>query len=269
MKFLKSYILFESNIIFHKPTKTIFKPSFGGKYGKTDFYQILKDSRPVAEIEVLPVNKIGKPEILSLYVDPNYRGENFGKLLVDKIKEIYLKDEMYVLSTSDSKSFWLKMGAVESDDYLLKFVTTYEDSVKITNDTEHLVEYQFNDELGNKFLVQFKNVPIGKKTLSKKYTMSYFVWDKSIQNWSVTKMVGTNPLKVVATVLGHVMDDFLKRKFYLCNEVQFEGLAKENERHFITQRTKMYLRYLEQNPKPGFTYTNWGNNIITIRRNNK
>jgi hypothetical protein len=99
--------------------------------------------------------------------------------------------------------------------------------------------------------------------------MSYFVWDKNINNWSVSKVAGTNPWRVVSTVLGKIMDYFLNKKSFLCNEVQFEGLAKENEREFITQRTKMYLRYLTQNPKTGFEFTNWGNNTITIKRNNK
>jgi hypothetical protein len=106
---------------FHHATKTMFKPAFGRKRGESDFYQISIDGKPQAEIEVLPKNNLGKPEIMSLYVNPMFREQNLGSILVDKIKEIYLEDELYVLSTKDSKPFWLRIGAKESNDFLLKF----------------------------------------------------------------------------------------------------------------------------------------------------
>jgi methyltransferase-like protein len=139
----------------------------------------------------------------------------------------------------------------------------------MTKDDNYYIDYQFEDNIGNKFLVQFKNITLGKNILSKEYTMSYFVWDKDINNWSVTKLAKSSPYKIVATVLGNILNDFLSRKSYLCNKVQFEGLAKENEKEFQTQRTKMYLRYLENNPIPNFRMTNYGNNIITLTRINK
>ena len=146
---------------------------------------------------------------------------------------------------------------------------SFSNTVKMTKDDNYYIDYQFEDNIGNKFLVQFKNVTLGKNILSKEYTMSYFVWDKDINNWSVTKLAKSSPYKIVATVLGNILNDFLSRKSYLCNKVQFEGLAKENEKEFQTQRTKMYLRYLENNPVPNFKMTNYGNNIITLTRINK
>ncbi len=139
----------------------------------------------------------------------------------------------------------------------------------ITKDDNYYVEYTFNDNKGNKFLVQFKNIIIGKNTLSKQYTMSYFVWDSEINNWSVSKLISSSPYKIVSMVLGKILNDFVVRKSFLCNKVQFEGLAKENESDYMTQRTKMYLRYLENNPVPNFKMTNYGNNIITLTRINK
>jgi hypothetical protein len=146
---------------------------------------------------------------------------------------------------------------------------SFSNTVKMTKDDNYYIDYQFEDNIGNKFLVQFKNITLGKNILSKEYTMSYFVWDKDINNWSVTKLAKSSPYKIVATVLGNILNDFLSRKSYLCNKVQFEGLAKENEKEFQTQRTKMYLRYLENNPIPNFRMTNYGNNIITLTRINK
>jgi methyltransferase-like protein len=99
--------------------------------------------------------------------------------------------------------------------------------------------------------------------------MSYFVWDSEINNWSVSKLISSSPYKIVSMVLGKILNDFVVRKSFLCNKVQFEGLAKENESDYMTQRTKMYLRYLENNPVPNFKMTNYGNNIITLTRINK
>lgn len=142
-------------------------------------------------------------------------------------------------------------------------------NVNITKDDNYHVDYIFEDHSGNKFLVQFKNITIGKNTLSKEYTMSYFAWDIETNNWSVSKLVESSPYKIVSTVLGTILNDFVKRKAFLCNKIQFEGLAKENEKDYMTQRTKMYLRYLERNPIPNFKMTNYGNNIITLTKINK
>jgi hypothetical protein len=146
---------------------------------------------------------------------------------------------------------------------------SFSDTVKIVKDNDFFVDYTFEDGSQNRFLVQFKNITLGKNILSKEYTMSYFVWDSTINNWSVTKLAKSSPYKITSTVLGTILNDFLIRKSFICNKVQFEGLAKENEREFQTQRTKMYLRYLENNPISNFKMTNYGNNIITLTRINK
>jgi GNAT superfamily N-acetyltransferase len=105
-------------MIFQKAkSKTMFKPSFGNKKGQTDFYQILIDNKPVAEIEIKPSNKFGKPEILSAFTDDSYRGMGLGKMLVSGVLELYLKDELHVLTTKESKPFWIKMGAHQTDEW--------------------------------------------------------------------------------------------------------------------------------------------------------
>jgi hypothetical protein len=109
-------------MIFQKATsKTIFKPSFGNKKGQTEFYQILIDKKPVAEIEIKPINKFGKPEILSAFTEPYHRGNGYGEVLVKNILDIYLKDELYVMTTKESKPFWIKMGAKEFDGFMCLF----------------------------------------------------------------------------------------------------------------------------------------------------
>ena len=61
--------------------KTLFKNSFGYKNGQTEFYQILVNDSPIAEIEVKPKTGNDSPEILSLYTDSNYRGMGVGRNL--------------------------------------------------------------------------------------------------------------------------------------------------------------------------------------------
>lgn len=102
-------------------SKTLFKPSFGHKNGQTDFYQILINDSPIAEIEVKPQTGNGSPEILSLYTDSNYRGMGVGKMLVTKVLETYLVEEMFVLTTKQSRTFWIKMGAIKYNEFLYKF----------------------------------------------------------------------------------------------------------------------------------------------------
>lgn len=99
----------------------MFKPSFGNKKGETNFHQIIVDNKPVAEIEVKPINRFGKPEILSAFTNPQSRGNGFGEVLVKKALEMYLSDELYVMTTKDSKPFWIKMGAMEFNGYMCVF----------------------------------------------------------------------------------------------------------------------------------------------------
>jgi hypothetical protein len=119
MIYLKSYSIFES-VSFEKVinyNRTLFKPSFGGKVGETDFYQIVYNDKPVAEIEVKRSSINGKPEILSIFSEK----KGSGRILVNKILEMYLEDELFVLTTRKSKPFWIKMGATEVDGDLYHF----------------------------------------------------------------------------------------------------------------------------------------------------
>jgi len=152
---------------------------------------------------------------------------------------------------------------------LLKFNKFYEslsfkNTVKVVRDDDFHVDYEFEDHLGNKFLVQFKNITRNGR-LSKEYTFSYFVWDNDIQNWSVSKEINSNPYRIVRTVLGDILQEFIKRKLW-CGRIYFEGLSKETQKEYISQRSKLYSRFLEQNPVNGFTMVNYGNKFILTRK---
>jgi hypothetical protein len=138
---------------------------------------------------------------------------------------------------------------------------SFKDSIKLERDNNFIVDYTFEDNLGNKFLVQFKNIKIGKNNLGKGYNVSYFVWDVDSETWSVSKIVKSNPWRIVRTVLHDILNDFISRKSW-CNKIQFEGLSKELQKSYISQRTNMYIRFLKTNPLPGFEMKNYGNTIV-------
>ena len=155
--------------------------------------------------------------------------------------------------------------------FVLDFISfnesvSFKDTVKMVRDNDFYVDYEFEDDLGNHFFVQFKNITSNGK-LTKEYTFSYFVWDQDIENWSVTKEVGSNPFRIVRTVLGDVLNDFIKRKLW-CSRIHFEGLSSEQERDYISRRSKMYLRFLEQNLLIGWSWVNYGNKFILSRKLN-
>ena len=88
-------------------TKTTFKPAFGAKKGTTEFYQAFEGRTSLGEIEVNPRNKMGKPEIMSVYTD--VRDQGVGKFLVQQVLSMYLNDIVYVRVTNESAPFWKKM----------------------------------------------------------------------------------------------------------------------------------------------------------------
>jgi hypothetical protein len=118
-------------------------------------------------------------------------------------------------------------------------------------------EYHIQDHLGNKFKVEFI------KDDEQSVELKYYYYDGN--NWSVDKLVGTNPFKIVSTIFGDILQDFIKNNKW-CNEVYINGLAKESEKEFITQRTKMYLRYLNNNKPVGFDIDRTDNDIIVYRK---
>lgn len=89
--------------------KTMFKPAFGAKKGTTNFYQAFDNDIRLAEVEVNPSSKEGKPEIMSIYAD--YSGRGAARFLVEKVLDTYLQDVVWVRVTKESESFWRHMGA--------------------------------------------------------------------------------------------------------------------------------------------------------------
>ena len=145
--------------------------------------------------------------------------------------------------------------------FLTEEVQSY--NFELESDDPFLIKYKFEDVIGNKYLVEFKNIPIKKiDELSHVYELLYYVEDEG--SYTAYKIVNVNPYRVLQTVFGDILNDFAKR----CNwtkEIFFVGLAKETEREYVTSRTKIYKRYLDMNPPEGFSVRQ-GGNAIQLRR---
>lgn len=150
-------------------------------------------------------------------------------------------------------------------DNFYQFITESVESYdyQLISDDPMLVKYSFIDIVGNKYLVEFKNITIGRVgDLSNTYELLYYV--ESEGSYSVSKIVNVNPYRILKTVFGDILNDFVIRYSWI-KEILFIGLAKEREREYITSRTKMYKRYLDMNPINGFSITQTGN-TIKLRR---
>jgi hypothetical protein len=142
-------------------------------------------------------------------------------------------------------------------DLLLEGVESY--LFELKSDNPKMVKYSFEDAVGNRYLVEFKNIPILRTgDLSTTYELLYFVLNDD--HYSVSKVVNVNPYRVLKTVFGDILNDFTNRFSWIKN-IYFVGLAKEREREYISSRTKMYVRYLTMNPIPGYRLQNAGNSI--------
>lgn len=139
--------------------------------------------------------------------------------------------------------------------------------VKLLPGDEFVVKYAFSDVDGNEYLAQFKNDssgPKNNKMLGNSYELTYFVWDDELEDWSIGKMVNANIFRLIKTIFGEIATSFLRDNPWV-KVLRFEGLAKEEEKSFITQRTKLYVRYLSNNPIDGYRMESYGNLINLVK----
>ncbi len=142
-------------------------------------------------------------------------------------------------------------------DFISEGLESYE--FDLLSDDPFLYKYQFFDSIGNKYLVEFKNIPVVKvDKLSNIYELLYYVEEEG--SFTVYKIVNVNPYKTLKTVFGEILNDFTSRCSW-AKEIFFIGLAKEREKDYITSRTKIYKRYLDMNPPNGFSVRQNGNTI--------
>jgi hypothetical protein len=146
------------------------------------------------------------------------------------------------------------------NNFLLENIQSYE--WEFRSDREKVIDYTFIDNEGNNYLVQFKNLQLRPGILSNEFELVYFVHDG--ENYTVSKLVGSNIWRTVKTVLTDILNDFLKRYLWV-KKIVINGLAKDREKSFLAQRTKVYNRHLDRNPIPGFRKEIFGNRINLTR----
>jgi hypothetical protein len=115
--------------------------------------------------------------------------------------------------------------------------------------------YYFTDEFENKFRVEFDHLPENETEVR------YLV--KEGDNWTFSK-VKSNIFRITETIFGRIIPNFLDKNEW-CNMIIIKGLGKSNENSEITQRTKVYWRYLSNNPIDGFSIDRYGNEIYIDR----
>ena len=150
-------------------------------------------------------------------------------------------------------------------DMIIEGIESYE--VNLLPGDDFLIKYTFTDIEGNNYLVQLKNDSMGpgNSNLGSSYELTYFVWDDEIKDWSISKVVNANIFRLVKTIFSDIVPEFLKNKPWV-KMIRFEGLAKENDDKFaITQRTKLYVRFLTNNPIEGYKMEKNGNKINLIK----
>lgn len=150
-------------------------------------------------------------------------------------------------------------------DKLFELIESY--STELISNEDPVIKYKFSDTDRNEYLVEIKNLddPERKgRILGKRYEIVYFVLNEG--EYSVSKLVNVNPYRTIKTVLGDILNDFLKKRPWV-SQIRLTGLSKDIEKEYISQRTKFYLRYLERNPIRGFRVRSAGNLIILDKYN--
>jgi len=110
--------------------------------------------------------------------------------------------------------------------------------------------YHFSDGQ-NDFRVEIDRKPQGEAEIV------YRV--KTGDNWTF-ELVPTNIFSLLKTIFSGIIPDFISKNDW-CSEITIKGLGKKNESDAITQRTKVYYRYLQNNPIEGWELDRYGNEI--------
>lgn len=117
----------------------------------------------------------------------------------------------------------------------------------------NLIKYEFsiNDD---KYLVEFRK-------MINMWELLYYIWDG--KSWSVSKLGPKgNIYKIIDLVFGKYLNRFIND--YNPKEILIEGLSKDKEKEYVSQRTRVYLRYLKRNTPIGWEIYPKGNPINNI-----
>ena len=116
--------------------------------------------------------------------------------------------------------------------------------------------YYFSDSV-NDFRVEIDRKPEGEVEIL------YRVKDGD--EWTF-KLVSTNIYRILKTIFGEIIPDFISKNDW-CQMITIKGLGKGTEKEPIHQRTKVYYRYLKNNPIEGWELDRYGNEIYLDKIN--
>ncbi len=115
--------------------------------------------------------------------------------------------------------------------------------------------YYFSDEFENQFRVEFDHLPQNESELR------YLVRDNN--NWCY-KEVSSNIFRITETLFGSILPHFIENNDW-CQMIIIKGLASSKEKQEVTRRTKVYWRYLQNNPIKGWSLDRYINEIYLDR----
>lgn len=119
-------------------------------------------------------------------------------------------------------------------------------------------QYKFTDDYNNEFIVEF----IKKSNESDEVELKWFVTEGGSNN--MNKVVNGNPFRILETILSEILIDYLNRNQWVAL-LYMQGLGKDQEKELETQRTRLYVRHLKNNPIPGYELYHGGNDIELIK----
>lgn len=111
--------------------------------------------------------------------------------------------------------------------------------------------YYFFSDGQNEFRVEIDRKPEGEAEIL------YRV--KEGNDWTF-KVVSTNIFSLLKTIFNGILPDFISKNDW-CKMITIKGLGKATEKEPIHQRTKVYYRYLQNNPIEGWELDRYGNEI--------
>lgn len=109
----------------------------------------------------------------------------------------------------------------------------------------------FNPPVSYKFTLGGLDFLVEFTRNKNRWNLSYYSWDDSIGDWSVSKLINSNPYLVIDKVFGEILNEFIRD--HNPREIYIDGLSKDLEKSYVSQRTKMYLRYLLRNTPRGYS----------------
>ena len=140
----------------------------------------------------------------------------------------------------------------------MKYIISFNESVSSYNYKfdENNMSYEFSDG-NNEFKVDFTYI-----TEDDIYELKWYLKKDGFYTYDI---VNSNIFKIMETVLGKILNDFIKR-FDDCNSILICGLSKNHEKNEITQRTNVYFRYLKSHPIDGWIVDRYQNEIYLDKK---